>query len=80
MDPTMTGGEHTLHRIDTTEQGTTTLAGGSKTNGGLAVGHTTTAYPLNHAALNFEPRTENTRPNFQKHRPLIRESGDVLNN
>jgi len=45
MDPTMTGGEYTVRRIDTTEQGTTTLAGGSKKNGVLAVGHTTAAYP-----------------------------------
>jgi hypothetical protein len=45
MGPTMTGGQHTVRRIDTTEHGTTTLAGGNKKNGGLAVGHTTAAYP-----------------------------------
>jgi len=36
--------------------------------------------PLNHVAQNFEPRTENTKPNFQEQRPLNRDSGDVLNN
>ena len=42
----MTGSERTFHRIDVTEQGTMTLDGGSKNNGGVAVGHTTTAaYP-----------------------------------
>ena len=45
MDPTMTGGEYTVRRIDPTEEGVTTLTGGSKKNGGLAVGHTTASYP-----------------------------------
>jgi hypothetical protein len=36
--------------------------------------------PLNHAALNFEPRTENTRLNFQEQRLLNCDSGNVLNN
>ena len=35
---------------------------------------------LNPAAQNFEPRTENTRSNFQEQRPSCRDSGDVLNN
>jgi len=30
MDATMTGGERTVRRIDTTEQGTTALAGGAR--------------------------------------------------
>ena len=35
---------------------------------------------LNPSAQNFEPRTENTRSNFQEQRPSCRDSGDVLNN
>jgi hypothetical protein len=35
---------------------------------------------LNPAAHNFEPRTENTRPNLQEQRPPNRDSVNVLNN
>jgi hypothetical protein len=35
---------------------------------------------MNPAAQNFEPRTENTRPNFQEQKPPNRNSGDVLKN
>jgi hypothetical protein len=45
MDPTTICDQRTVRRIDTTEEGTTTLAGGSKKNGGVAIGHTTVAYP-----------------------------------
>ena len=41
----MTGSKLTVRRIDTTEEGTATLAEGNKKNGGVAVGHTTAAYP-----------------------------------
>jgi hypothetical protein len=45
MDPAMTGSERTVCQIDTTKEGTMTLAEGSKKNGGIAVEHTTAAYP-----------------------------------
>jgi hypothetical protein len=45
MDPTMTGSDLTFLRIDTTEEGTMTLAGGRKKDRGTAVGHTTADYP-----------------------------------
>jgi hypothetical protein len=45
MDPTLTGSKLTVHRLDTTEEGATTLAGGSKKDGGAAIGHKTAAYP-----------------------------------
>jgi hypothetical protein len=35
---------------------------------------------LNPAAQNFEPRTEDTRPKFQKQRSPNRDTGDDLNN
>ena len=80
MDPTMTGSEHTVRRIDTTEQGTRTLAGGEQDERRPSRRTYNSSLPLNHAAQNFEPRTGNTRPNFQEQRPLNRDSGDVLNN
>jgi hypothetical protein len=40
----MTGSEPTVQPIDVREEGTTTLLGGSKKNGDLAVGLTTAAY------------------------------------
>jgi len=45
MDPTLTGRELMVRRIDTTEEGVTTLAGGSRKDGGIAIGHKTAAYP-----------------------------------
>jgi hypothetical protein len=45
MDPTLTGRELIIRRIDTTEEGATTLAGGSKKDGDIAIGHKTVAYP-----------------------------------
>jgi len=44
-DPTLTGRELMVHRVGTTEDGVTTLAGGSKKDGGIAMGHKTAAYP-----------------------------------
>jgi hypothetical protein len=45
MNPTMTGSDLMVLRIDTTEEGTTTLAGGSKKDRGVAVGHTMAEHP-----------------------------------
>jgi hypothetical protein len=62
----MAGSESTVRRIDATEEGVTTLAGGQRDgrrrsrrtyDGGLS---------LNPAAQNFKPQTEDTRPNFQQ--------------
>jgi hypothetical protein len=44
-DPTVTGRELMVHQVGTTEEGVTTLAGGSKKEGGLMKGHKTAAYP-----------------------------------
>jgi hypothetical protein len=44
-DPALTGSELMVHRLDTTEKGATSLAGGSKQDGGVAIGHKTGAYP-----------------------------------
>ena len=45
MDPTLTGSELMVHRIHMTDEGATTLAAGSKTDGGVVIGHKTAAYP-----------------------------------
>ena len=34
-----------VRRIDKTDEGATTLVGGSKKDGGIAIGHKTVAYP-----------------------------------
>jgi len=44
MDPTLTGGKLTVRRIEKTDEGATTLAGGSKKDGGVVIGHKTAAY------------------------------------
>jgi len=44
-DPTVTGRELMVRQVDTTEVGVTTLAGGSKKEGGIVRGHKTAAYP-----------------------------------
>ena len=44
MDPTLTGGELMVCRVDKTDKGATTLAGGSKKDGGVVIGHKTAAY------------------------------------
>jgi len=45
MDPTLTGSELIIRQIDMTDEGATTLAGGSKKDAGIVTGHKTAAYP-----------------------------------
>jgi hypothetical protein len=45
MDPALTGSELMVNRLNTTEEGATTVAGGSKKDGGVAIGHKTAACP-----------------------------------
>jgi len=69
MAPTLTGSENTARRIDATEEGGTALAGVQQKGRGCSRRTHGGSLSLNPAAQNFEPKTVDTRPNFQQQRP-----------
>jgi len=52
---------------------------GEQEGGRYSQGTQDSGLPLNPATQKFEPRTEDTRPNFQQRRPPNRDSGEKLN-